>query len=204
MIAKAGLSKLVALTLLLLAAGSGYAQDELRNTFFKDADAALAAAEAANAELLSPKNYERGLKEYRDAESALARGRNIEVVRANAEDATTYLKTAAEKAELASTALAQVMKSRQDAANAKAPELSAEIWQKAQRKFADAIRLLERGDLKGSKRDDIEATSFERPAFTTMNSFLKSFLDVAPPYQRQREPDITYGMTSKLWNMSTI
>ena len=164
MIAKAGLSKLVALTLLLLAAGSGYAQDELRNTFFKDADAALAAAEAANAELLSPKNYERGLKEYRDAESALARGRNIEVVRANAEDATTYLKTAAEKAELASTALAQVMKSRQDAANAKAPELSAEIWQKAQRKFADAIRLLERGDLKGSKRDDIEATSLYRDA----------------------------------------
>ena len=164
MVVKAGLSKLVALTLLLLAAGSGYAQDELRNTFFKDADAALAAAEAANAELLAPKNYERGLKEYRDAESALARGRNIEVVRANAEDATKYLNTAAEKAELASTALAQVMKSRQDAANAKAPELSAEIWQEAQRKFADAIRLLERGDLKGSKRDDIEATSLYRDA----------------------------------------
>jgi outer membrane protein OmpA-like peptidoglycan-associated protein len=164
MVAKAGLPQLVALTLLLLAAGSGYAQDELRKTFFKDADAALAAAEAANAKLLAPKNYERGLKEYRDAESALSRGRNIEVVRANAADATQYLRTATEKAELASTALAQVMKSRQDAANAKAPELSAEIWQKAQRKFADAIRLLERGDLKGSKRDDIEATSLYRDA----------------------------------------
>ena len=164
MVVKAGLPKLVALTLLLLAAGSGHAQDELRNTFFKDADAALAAAEAANAKLLSPKNYERGLIEYRDAESALARGRNIEVVRTNAADATKYLKIAADKAEIASTALAQVMKSRQDAANAKAPELSVEIWQKAQRKFADAIRLLERGDLKGSKRNDIEATSLYRDA----------------------------------------
>jgi len=164
MVAKAGLPKLVALTLLLLAAGSGYAQDELRKTFFKDADAALAAAESANAKLLAPKNYERGLKEYRDAESALARGRNIEVVRANAADATKYLRTATEKAGLASTALAQVMKSRQDAANAQAPELSAEIWQGAQRKFADAIRLLERGDLKGSKRYEIEATSLYRDA----------------------------------------
>lgn len=164
MVAKATFVKISALTLLLLAAGSGYAQSELRATFFKEADAAKAAAEAADAELLSPRNYERGLKEYRDAESALERGRNIETVRANANDAATYFTEAAGKARLAKTALAQVMKSRQDAANARAPELSDEIWQEAQRKFADAIRLLERGDLKGSKRYDIEATSLYRDA----------------------------------------
>ncbi|MGI9237264.1 MAG: OmpA family protein [Woeseiaceae bacterium] len=164
MVAKAGLSKFVVLGLLVLSAGTGYAQDELRKTFFKEADAAKAAAESANAELLSPKNYERGLKEFRDAESALQRGRNIEIVRSNAADAAKYFRAATERAGIASTALAQVMKSRQDAANAKAPELSAEIWQEAQRKFADAIRLLERGDLKNSKRYDIEATSLYRDA----------------------------------------
>ncbi len=164
MVAKGALPKLVTLSLLLLVAGSGLAQNELRKTFFKEADAAKAAAENANAELLAPRNYERGLKEYEDAESALERGRNIEIVRANAADATTYFRAAAEKARLASTALAQVMKSRQDAANAKAPQLSAELWQEAQRKFADAIRLLERGDLKNSKRYDIEATSLYREA----------------------------------------
>jgi len=164
MVAKAGLPKLIVLSLLALVVGTAYAQDELRKTFFKEADAAKAAAESANAELLSPRNFERGMKEYRDAETALQRGRNIEIVRSNAADATQYLKTAADKARLASTALAQVMKSRQDAANAKAPELSTEIWQEAQRKFADAIRLLERGDLKNSKRYDIEATSLYRDA----------------------------------------
>ena len=56
------------------------------------------------------------------------------------------------------------MKSRQDAANARAPELSAEIWTEAQRKFGDSIRLLERGDLKGAKRREIEATSLYRDA----------------------------------------
>lgn len=149
----------------LLVISTAYAQnDELRETFFKEADAAKAAADAANAQLLAPRSYSRGMDEYRDAEYALERGRNIETVRSNAADAAEYFETATTAAELASTALAQVMKSRQDAANARAPELAPEIWEEAQRKFGDAIRLLERGDLKGSKRRDIEATGLYRDA----------------------------------------
>jgi len=154
----------VLIATLLLGLGNAYAQDELRKTFFKEADAAKAAADNANAQLLAPRSYSRGMDEYKDAEVALERGRNIETVRSNAADATRYLKTATTAAELANTALAQVMKSRQDAANARAPELSGEIWEQAQRTFGEAIRLLERGDLKGSKRRDIEATSLYRDA----------------------------------------
>jgi len=149
---------------LLLGLGNAYAQDELRETFFKEADATKVAADAANAQLLAPRSYSRGLQEYNDAEVALERGRNIETVRSNAADAASNFNTAAAAAELAATALAQVMKSRQDAANARAPELSADIWTQAQRKFSDAIRLLERGDLKGAKRYDIEAISLYRDA----------------------------------------
>ena len=104
------------------------------------------------------------MSEYRSAEVALERGRNIETVRSNAADATRYFKTATAAAELAATKLAQVMKSRQDAANARAPELSTEIWNEAQEKFGDAIRLLERGDLKGTTRREVEATSLYRDA----------------------------------------
>jgi OOP family OmpA-OmpF porin len=154
----------VLIATLLLGLGNAYAQDELRKTFFKEADAAKAAADNANAQLLAPRSYSRGMDEYKDAEVALERGRNIETVRSNAADATRYFKTATTAADLADTALAQVMKSRQDAANARAPELSGEIWEQAQRKFGEAIRLLERGDLKGSKRRDIEATSLYRDA----------------------------------------
>jgi outer membrane protein OmpA-like peptidoglycan-associated protein len=155
----------VLIAALLLASAGAFAQDdELRKTFFKEADAARAAADAAEAKLLAPRSYARGMDEYRDAEYALERGRNIETVRSNAADAAVHFKTATTAAELASTALAQVMKSRQDAANARAPELAPEIWAEAQSKFGDAIRLLERGDLKGSKRRDIEATSLYRDA----------------------------------------
>jgi outer membrane protein OmpA-like peptidoglycan-associated protein len=156
--------RFVLVATLLLGLSNAYAQDELRKTFFKEADAAKAAADAADAQLLAPRSYARGMDEYKDAEYALERGRNIETVRSNAADAARYFKTATTAAELASTALAQVMKSRQDAANARAPEFSPEIWAEAQRKFGDAIRLLERGDLKGSKRRDIEATSLYRDA----------------------------------------
>ena len=167
MVAKAGFLRgfqYLVLALTLTIGAGAIAQDELRATFFKDADAAKDAADAANAALLAPRSYGRGMKEYGDAENALARGRNIELVRSNAADAANHFKTATQAAQLASTALAQVMKSRQDAANARAPELSPEIWQEAQRKFGDAVRLLERGDLKGSRRRDVEATSLYRDA----------------------------------------
>ena len=156
--------RFILIGVLLLGLGAAQAQDELRKTFFKEADAAKAVADAANAELLSPRNYERGKKEYSDAEDALTRGRNIEIVRSNAADAANYFTAAAKTAKLASTVLSQVMKSRQDAANARAPELSPELWNQAQDEFGNAIRALERGDLKGAKRGDIEATSLYRDA----------------------------------------
>ncbi len=164
MVAKNGLVRLVVLGVVLFAAGNAYAQDELRNTFFKDADAAKAAADAVNSKLFAPKNYENGMKEYRTAESLLERGRNIEYVRDNTADATRYFKTATKAAKLAQTALAQAIKSRQDGANALAPKLSPKIWADAQREFARAIQLLERGDLKNAKRREIEATSLYRDA----------------------------------------
>ena len=55
---------------LLLASAGAFAQDdELRKTFFKEADAARAAADAADAKLLAPRSYSRGMDEYRDAEA---------------------------------------------------------------------------------------------------------------------------------------
>lgn len=164
MFAKSGLLKFVIISTALLAFSGAQAQDELRSTFFKEADAAKAAADAENAELFAPKSYENGLREYRTAESALERGRNIEYVRDNAADATEYFRNATKAAQLAQTALAQAIKSRQDGANAQAPKLSPELWQKAQQEFIRAIQLLERGDLKNAKRREIEATTLYRDA----------------------------------------
>jgi outer membrane protein OmpA-like peptidoglycan-associated protein len=156
--------RLLLLAVFVLGAGSAVAQDELRKTFFKDVDVARTAADAVNANLLAPKSYSAAIKDYDAADAGLTRGRNIEYVRNKVGSAEGHFKTATIAAELAKTVLSQVMKSRQDAANAKSPQLSTEIWDKAQREFGSAIRYLERGDLKNAKRKDIQATSLYRDA----------------------------------------
>lgn len=164
MIFKSAPARIILAALLTLGFVAANAQDQLRKTFFKEVDAALAAADAVDASLLAPRSYGEGQRDYEAAETALERGRNIEYVRDKARDAEVHFTAATEAAKLAQTVLAQVMKSRQDAANARAPELSREIWDRAQREFATAIRYLERGDLKRAKRQDIEATSLYRDA----------------------------------------
>jgi outer membrane protein OmpA-like peptidoglycan-associated protein len=156
--------RLFLLALIITGVGSVAAQDELRNTFFKEVDAARAAADAVEAELYGPAAYEDAAEDYAAADAGLQRGRNIEYVRKKAADAESNFKKATEAAKLARTVLSQVIKSRQDAANAKAPQLSRDVWDKAQREFGNAIRYLERGDLKTAKRNDIEATSLYRDA----------------------------------------
>jgi outer membrane protein OmpA-like peptidoglycan-associated protein len=156
--------RLLLLAIFVLSAGSAVAQDELRKTFFKDVDVARTAADAVNANLLAPKSYSAAIKDYDAADAGLTRGRNIEYVRNKVGSAEGHFKTATIAAELAKTVLSQVMKSRQDAANAKSPQMSTEIWDKAQREFGSAIRYLERGDLKNAKRKDIVATSLYRDA----------------------------------------
>jgi len=161
---KTNFVRFLMLAVLTVGASNAIAQDELRKTFFKTVDEARAAAEEANASLLAPRSYSAGVEDYDAAEVGLERGRNIEYVRRKTSEAEESFNTATKAAQLAKTALSQVMKSRQDAANAQAPELSRDVWEKAQREFGNAIRYLERGDLKNASRKDIEATSLYRDA----------------------------------------
>ena len=203
MISKSSFFRILLLATLCVAAGTAVAQDELRKTFFKDVDASLAAADAVDAELLAPKSYSDGAKDYEDAEEGLQRGRNIEYVRKKAADANEHFSKAATAAELAKTVLAQVMKSRQDAANVKAPELSADLWEDAQREFGSAIRYLERGDLKNAKRKDIEATSLYRDAelVAIKAQYLtetRRLLDEADRARVERYAPLTLGKAQQL------
>lgn len=155
---------LLAISLLLAGWQQAFAQDALRETFFKTADDAMAAAQETDAAFLAPRSFERGQKAYAAAEQALERGRNIDTVRNRVAEAEQYFTEAARNAELARTALAQALKSRQDGSNAGAPQLSKPLWDDAQDTLGEAIRYLERGDLKAAKNKEIEAVSLYRDA----------------------------------------
>ena len=152
------------LAVFLIGLDGAIAQDELRPIFFRDADAAKDAADALDARLLAPRSYGKGMEDYQDAEASLEGGGNIEYVRRKAGEAEENFRAAAKAAEVAHTELAQVMKSRQDAANARAPDLASEAWDRAQREFGNAIRYLERDDLQRAEDNEIEATIYYRDA----------------------------------------
>ena len=137
---------------------------ELRDTLFRAADAAKAAAVEVEAEALSPRTFVRATEEFDAAEQALARGRNIDSIRERIARAEDLYRQAAEAAELARTSLAGVIKTRQDARAADAPTLSKPIWDDAETRFSTAVREMERGDLKGAEKAKREAESLYRDA----------------------------------------
>jgi outer membrane protein OmpA-like peptidoglycan-associated protein len=139
----------------------------LRATLFADVDRALEAARAANAELLAPTAFTRGLEAYATAEADLARGRNVERVRSTLASATGAFTDSKEAAEIASVTLASVLKTRADATNADAATFAAELWAEAGESFDSAARRLEEGDIRGARSRADEAEVLFRDAELT-------------------------------------
>ncbi len=148
----------VAAMTLLGAATLGVNAQDLRATLFPKADEALAAAKKAEAPLLAPDAYGRGMKAYKDAEDDLQRGRNIERIRGELRDAETAFSKSAQEAAIAKVTLAAVIKTRGDAVNARAASFAADSWHEAEDGFEAAARRLEAGDIRGARNraDDAE------------------------------------------------
>ncbi len=146
-----------------LAAG---AQD-LRATLFPKADQALAAAKKAEAPLLAPASYERGMKAYKDAEQDLERGRNMERIRGELGNAEAVFSKAAQEAAIAKVTLASLIKTRGDAVNARADSFAADTWHDAENGFDAAARRLEAGDIRGARKRAEDAEKAYRDAELT-------------------------------------
>jgi OmpA-OmpF porin, OOP family len=151
----------------LAAAALANAQGALRATLFVEADQALAAARAANAETLAPETFARGTEAYASAEADLARGRDAERVRQALATATVVLKEARDAAEIASVTLASLVKTRADANNANAATFAAQLWTDATERFDSAARRLESGDIRGARSRADEAEALYRDAELT-------------------------------------
>jgi outer membrane protein OmpA-like peptidoglycan-associated protein len=143
------------------------AQPELRATLFAAADRAMQAARDANAELLAPVAFDRGLEAYAAAENDFERGRNMERIRGGLADAVDAFETAAEAAEIANVTLASLVKTRADASNAHADRFAAEQWTQAAELFDAAARRLESGDIRGARSRADEAEALYRDAELT-------------------------------------
>ena len=132
----------LAALLALVATSALHSQADLRATLFASADEALARARAADAELLAPGTFTRGLEEYASAESDFTRGRNMDRIRNVLATAARTFGEASDAAEIASVTLAAVVKTRADATNANAATFATELWTEASEQFTAAARRL--------------------------------------------------------------
>lgn len=142
------------------------AQD-LRGTLFAAADSSMQQAIAAEAELLAPAAFERGLSAYRDSETDFERGRNIERIRNNLANAESAFREAIEATEIARITLASLIKTRDDARNATAATFAAQLWTEAERIFDASARRLESGDIRSARDRAAEAETLYRDAELT-------------------------------------
>ncbi len=135
------------------------AAQDVRTTLFAEADAARTAAVDADAPMLAPNTFGKGIEAYAAAESDLERGRSMERIRSRLGEAARAFKQAAEAAEIAKISLASLIKTRGDAVNASAETFAADQWRRAEESFTGAMRRLEAGDLRGarSRAEDAEA-----------------------------------------------
>lgn len=151
----------------VLALLPGAAAQELRDTLFQQADRAREAAVAADARLLAPQSFSRGVDAYADAESDLERGRNMDRIRGRLATATEAFTEAAQAAEIATVTLASLIKTRDDAAAARADAFASTLWSQAEDEFDATARRLESGDLRGARRRAESAEAVYRDAELT-------------------------------------
>lgn len=119
------------------------AAQDLRSPLFQAADAALDAADAANASVLAPAAYESGMSDYTAAENDLARGRSISRIQGRLADAEAAFTQATATSTAAAATFAPLLEVRENAMNARADLFAVELWNDAEAAFRSVSRRLE-------------------------------------------------------------
>ncbi|KAA3662247.1 MAG: hypothetical protein DWQ10_02860 [Calditrichaeota bacterium] len=150
--------------LLIMFNFSNLSGQDLRASLFSEADAAFTNAKKVHADVLAPKSYAEASKHYEKADADFKKGKNLEEIRKQLRAAISYLTKAVKATELANVTLKTSMSARSDAKQAEAPKYAEKLWLEAQKKFDEAGRKLESGDVNAAKNKSGEAESLFRRA----------------------------------------
>ncbi len=140
---------------------SSRAQDQEK---VNEAKELLAKAVGEMADVLSPETYLKAKEAYEDAVRRMEKGEKLEKIRNLLDEAIQNVNTALRNTELANVTFESILPARQKALDANAPELVAEEWRKADKKFYNAANELERGNANKAKRMGAEAEDLFRHA----------------------------------------
>jgi len=136
----------------------------MRESLFGDADRAIEQAKAAQADILAPKNYGKAMEHYQEAQKRFERGKDIQGIRSELQKCMSRLEKAMETTNLARVTFPSAIKAREDAVKAEAPKHSSVKWDSGEKKFSEAARELEDGDVNNARKKSGEAESLYRDA----------------------------------------
>jgi outer membrane protein OmpA-like peptidoglycan-associated protein len=165
------------ITTLFVANAAGQDQagkKEIKVVLFEDANAAMLAANKANAAILAPTNFGKAMELYREAEKSLKNGENLDDIRKNLKKSTAFFQKAKEATKLADVTFPNAMKARRDAYYTGAATFSSKLWIEAEETFNGAAAELEDGDVNDAREEAAEAETLYRKA--ELNSIKASYL----------------------------
>ncbi|WP_372639949.1 OmpA family protein [Ancylomarina sp.] len=140
-----------------------FSQDA-KSIIFNDAKKAYQNAIDKRAEILSPSNYNDGLKYYEKANSAYESGDNLSDIKEYLKEAFNYFKKSTKEIDVMEVLFAETLTARDDALDAEADTYEKELWEDAQNEFKDASHNYERGNSDKAKEKGKEAYSLYRKA----------------------------------------
>ena len=136
----------------LLSIISAYsAADALKESLFNEVNAAVASANAANANLLAPTTYAKAKRLFDRANSRFKKGQSIEKIRQELRQASALFAKAEEASKIAGLTFELAIKARNDAKLAKANKQAKKQWDSAESIFVEGTKALEMGRLKRAK-----------------------------------------------------
>ncbi|MBR9910721.1 MAG: OmpA family protein [Gammaproteobacteria bacterium] len=143
----------MALWLLLGTVALAQAADDnnLRGELFRGADAALEAAQQVRADILAPDNFARASKLYAAAEEKLERKKSIDKINDDLAESIEYFKAAVKASRLAEVTFADVLRVRNAAIKSETSQFAPDLWQSAEKRFADAAGKLEDGNVNSAR-----------------------------------------------------
>jgi outer membrane protein OmpA-like peptidoglycan-associated protein len=135
-----------------------------RATLFEPAERAVEEARADQAELLAPQLLRSARERLRDAQAAFDKGKDLQDIRKILDEAVKAARRAREVAQQGQRAFETLLPARDAAIRARADSLAPPLFRLAERRFAEAVRFLEKGDLESAKDRGAKAESDFRNA----------------------------------------
>ena len=138
-------------------------EDKLKTEFFKELDAAFRKARDEAIIELAPKSYSKALKLYKMAESDYAKGERIDKIRQKIKESLAGINNAILTANVSRVALSDLLLVRQEVgAKKEYIALKPKEFAAAERKYADAIKKAEDGNIKTARNKAQDAKKLYR------------------------------------------